>query len=104
MLDVKPDWCGEHLIRCAQRNEEPEIDVSENALDLRRKKVAKLVNMHLTAPEIARRLGVSDSVVYKDAARMGMRLTGAKVRGLRPKLEKQLSTANGSTYGSVENS
>ncbi|MCA0905159.1 helix-turn-helix domain-containing protein [Ruegeria marisrubri] len=79
------DWRGEHLIRCQRPEEEPESDTRMNELDLRRKKVAKLINSNLTAPQIAERLGVSDSVVYKDAAKLKMKLTGAKAPGPKRK-------------------
>ncbi|WP_300067808.1 HTH domain-containing protein [uncultured Ruegeria sp.] len=73
-----PDWCGEHLIRCAQRETEPETDTSKIDLDLRRKKVAELIKMNLTAPEIARRLGVPDGTVYRDAAKLKMNMARKK--------------------------
>ncbi len=79
------DWKGEHLIRCQKPEVDPEPDTKLQELDLRRKKVAKLINLHLTAPEIAQRLGCSDSIVYKDAAKLGMKLTGAKAPGPKRK-------------------
>jgi len=75
------DWRGEHLIRCQKSEDDGETDTRVNDLDLRRKKVAKMINLHLTAPQIAQRLGVTDSVVYKDAAKLQMKLTSAKAPG-----------------------
>ncbi|RBW63042.1 HTH domain-containing protein [Ruegeria sp. A3M17] len=86
MTPNEHDSRGEHLIRCAPRADKDEPETRLNELDLRRKKVAKLINMQLTAPEIAQRLGCSDSIVYKDAAKLKMNLTGAKSPGPKRKI------------------
>lgn len=78
-------WRGEHLIRCQKPAGDAEPGTSMNELDLRRKKVAKLINLHLTAPQIAQRLGISDSIVYKDAAKLGMKPTAVKAPGPKKK-------------------
>ena len=78
-------WKGEHLIRCQKPEVDTEPDTKIQELDLRRKRVAKLINLNLTTPQIAQRLGCSDSIVYKDAAKLGMKLTGAKAPGPKRK-------------------
>lgn len=81
MKDESHDWRGEHLIRCQKPEDDRDTDTRVNDLDLRRKKVARLINLHLTASQIAQRLGVSESVVYKDAAKLQLKLTGATAQG-----------------------